>query len=154
SWKGTVSSLPKPNATKPVAMTRSAPKFPPCLCSLACAGLTFVVAAAPLKGGARLESAIGEVIQAPEYKSAHWGILVIDLASGETCYELTADRLSAPASVTKLYSTAAALDALGAEYRFQTPVCRRGEVDATGDLKGDLILVASGDLSFGGRTTA
>src|SRR5262249_38509244 len=35
---------------------------------------------------------------------------------------------------------------------FQTPVVRRGEVDKEGTLHGDLILVAQGDLSLGGRT--
>jgi len=116
--------------------------------------LTLVLVAAPLVASDRLDSEIGAVIHAAEYKQAHWGILVVDLASGQTVYELNADRLFAPASVTKLFSTAAALDALGADYRFQTPIYRRGEVDASGVLKGDLILVASGDLSMGGRTTS
>ncbi len=116
--------------------------------------LVLAVRAAPLAAGERLQSEIGAIIQAPEFKQAHWGILVVDLASGETVCELNADRLFAPASVTKLFSTAAALDALGAYYRFETPVCRRGEIDAKGELNGDLILVASGDLSFGGRTAA
>ena len=40
-----------------------------------------------------------------------------------------------PASVTKLYSTAAAMTDLGADHRFQTPVVRRGEVDAEGTLQ-------------------
>ena len=42
--------------------------------------------------------------------------------------------------MTKLFSTAAALDTLGADYCFQTPIYRRGDVDASGVLKGDLIL--------------
>ena len=116
--------------------------------------LALHVFAAPLAAGERMEREIAEVIQAPEFKQAHWGILVIDLANGEAVYELHADRLFAPASVTKLFSTAAALDAFGAEFRFETPVVRRGEVDSAGVLQGDLLLVASGDLSFGGRTTA
>jgi D-alanyl-D-alanine carboxypeptidase/D-alanyl-D-alanine-endopeptidase (penicillin-binding protein 4) len=58
----------------------------------------------------------------------------------------------APASVTKLFTTAAALGDLGADYRFRTPVHRRGEVESDGTLRGDLILVASGDLCLGGRT--
>lgn len=116
--------------------------------------LALVVAVAPAAAGERLESEIGGVIYAPEYKQAHWGILVVDLASGDTVFELNADRLFAPASVTKLYSTAAALDGLGADFCFETPLFRRGEVDSEGQLKGDLILVASGDLSLGGRTVA
>jgi D-alanyl-D-alanine carboxypeptidase/D-alanyl-D-alanine-endopeptidase (penicillin-binding protein 4) len=43
------------------------------------------------------------------------------------------------------------LHALGPDYRFETPVYSRGTVDA-GHLHGDLILVASGDLTLGGRT--
>ncbi len=59
----------------------------------------------------------------------------------------------APASTTKLYSVAAAMDELGADYRFETPIYRRGEVDAEGHLQGDLILVASGDLTLGAAPT-
>jgi len=99
-----------------------------------------------------LPSGIRSVIDAPRYKQSHWGILVSDLQSGETVYELNADRLFGPASTTKLFSTAAALDALGADYRFTTPIYRRGSVGAKGELRGDLILVASGDLTLGGRT--
>ncbi len=102
----------------------------------------------------RISGAIEAVIQAPSYKQAHWGILVVDLATGQIVYEQNAEQLFAPASVTKLFSTAAVLDAIGADYHFETPIYRRGDVDAAGELKGDLILVASGDLSLGGRTTA
>src|SRR5215510_6703798 len=116
--------------------------------------LALLIPAVSLAGGERLQSQIAEITQASEFKQAHWGILVVDLAGGDAVYELSPDHLFAPASVTKLFSTAAALDALGAEFRFETPVFRRGEVDAAGALNGDLILVASGDLTLGGRTKA
>jgi D-alanyl-D-alanine carboxypeptidase/D-alanyl-D-alanine-endopeptidase (penicillin-binding protein 4) len=116
--------------------------------------LLVVTTAIPVSAGDQLPAEIGKVIGTAEFKTAHWGILVVDLASGQPVFELNPDHIFAPASVTKLYSTAAALDALGADYRFETPVLRRGEVDAAGILKGDLILVASGDPSLGGRTTA
>lgn len=93
---------------------------------------------------------LAAVINGPDYANAHWGILVADLASGKTLHELNADKLFAPASVTKLYTVAAALDALGADHRFETPVYRRGDPDRDGDL----ILVASGDLTLGGRSDA
>jgi serine-type D-Ala-D-Ala carboxypeptidase/endopeptidase (penicillin-binding protein 4) len=99
-----------------------------------------------------LEDRIGDVLKTPGYQDAHWGLLVVDPASGRTLYERNADQLFCPASVTKLFSTAAAMIDLGADHRFQTPVVRRGEVDPDGTLKGDLILVAQGDLSLGGRT--
>jgi D-alanyl-D-alanine carboxypeptidase/D-alanyl-D-alanine-endopeptidase (penicillin-binding protein 4) len=114
--------------------------------------LLAIPAAANDNSATKLQTEIEAVINGPDYKHAHWGILVVDLESGKVIYELNADKLFAPASVTKLYSVATALDALGADHRFQTPVYRRGEVSEAGHLQGDLVLVASGDLSMGGRT--
>jgi len=88
----------------------------------------------------------------PEFPQASWGILIVDLDTGATLYELNPDKLFVPASTTKLFTVAAALDVLGPDYRFRTPVVARGEIGADGVLKGDLILVASGDLTMGGRT--
>jgi D-alanyl-D-alanine carboxypeptidase/D-alanyl-D-alanine-endopeptidase (penicillin-binding protein 4) len=109
----------------------------------------------PLRAGAAddLAAKIEAITNGPNYKEARWGILVVDAESGKTLYERDADRLFTPASVTKLYSCAAALAAIGAEHRFETPVYRRGQVE-DGRLRGDLILVAKGDLTLGGRTTA
>jgi serine-type D-Ala-D-Ala carboxypeptidase/endopeptidase (penicillin-binding protein 4) len=100
----------------------------------------------------RLSPEIRQVIDDPQFKHAHWGILVADRSTGEVLAEREADKVFAPASTTKLYSVATALDALGADYRFETPVYRRGTVKSEGILDGDLILVAVGDLSMGGRS--
>jgi D-alanyl-D-alanine carboxypeptidase/D-alanyl-D-alanine-endopeptidase (penicillin-binding protein 4) len=86
------------------------------------------------------------------FEFGHWGVLVVDRETGRTLYERDADLLFAPASVTKLFSTAAALIELGPNYRFRTPLFRRGQVDAMGTLHGDVILVAQGDMAMGGRT--
>jgi D-alanyl-D-alanine carboxypeptidase/D-alanyl-D-alanine-endopeptidase (penicillin-binding protein 4) len=108
--------------------------------------------ATPTRGAEPLESRVEQVLRTPGYQSAHWGLLVVDGKSGKTVFERNADQLFCPASVTKLFSTSAALLDLGAEYRFQTPVVRKGEVGDDGTLRGDLILVAQGDLCLGGRT--
>lgn len=79
-------------------------------------------------------------------------MLVVDRKTGEPVYQRNADQLFCPASITKLFTAAAALTELGADHRFVTPVLRRGKVNADGTLSGDLILVAKGDLSLGGRT--
>jgi D-alanyl-D-alanine carboxypeptidase/D-alanyl-D-alanine-endopeptidase (penicillin-binding protein 4) len=92
------------------------------------------------------------VTTAAEYRHSHWGILVVDSKDGSVVFEQNADLLFLPASVTKCFSTAAALAEFGPDYRWITPLRRRGEVDAKGVLRGDLILVCSGDLSLGGRT--
>ncbi len=100
-----------------------------------------------------LQDRIAELQQAPAYRHARWGILVVDARSGAPLYAQNAEQLFAPASATKLYTCAAALAVLGADFRFQTPVHRRGEV-VEGRLQGDLILVAQGDPTLGGRTSA
>lgn len=111
---------------------------------LAC-GFTSRVAAEDL--AARLAA----FTTAAPYEQAQWGLLFVDRESGEIVYEQNAGKLFAPASVTKLYSVATALDAFGAEHRFQTPLYLRGNLGPQGELIGDLILVASGDLNLGGR---
>ncbi|MGD9646647.1 MAG: D-alanyl-D-alanine carboxypeptidase/D-alanyl-D-alanine-endopeptidase [Pirellulales bacterium] len=100
-----------------------------------------------------LPAAIEQAINAPRFKHAHWGLMVVDLATGQVLLAWNSDKLFAPASTTKLYTVAAALDALGADYRFETPIYARGIRSLDNGLHGDLILVASGDLSMGGRTT-
>lgn len=100
-----------------------------------------------------LATALRTVMDKPQYKHAHWGMLLVEEPSGKVVYEQNADKLFAPASTTKLYSVATALDAFGADHRFKTPLVRRGEVNEQGELAGDLILICSGDFSMGGRTT-
>ncbi len=101
-----------------------------------------------------LSRRVETVLATQGFQNGHWGVLVADRKSGQVVYARNADELFAPASVTKLFSTAAALIELGPGYRFQTPLVRRGEVDPKGVLQGDLILVAQGDLCMGGRTGA
>ena len=101
----------------------------------------------------RVPPKVREVMDSAKYKQAHWGLLAVDLKTGEVRHERNSEKLFAPASVTKCFSVACALDAFGADHRFETPIVRRGEVNSDGVLTGDLILIASGDLTFGGRTT-
>ncbi len=98
-----------------------------------------------------LASRISAVISTEEYRIASWGIAVADLTTGEIIYELNAEKLFVPGSVTKLFSGAAALATFGSEHRFVTPLHRRGEIRGEGILDGDLILRASGDPDLSGR---
>ena len=110
-----------------------------------------LAAGTPGRAGDGLAAKIDALVTAPEYKHARWGLLVVDAQTGETLYARNPDTLFSPASVTKLFSCGAAWVDLGAGHKFETPVYRRGELD-DGRLRGDLILVASGDLTLGGRT--
>jgi D-alanyl-D-alanine carboxypeptidase/D-alanyl-D-alanine-endopeptidase (penicillin-binding protein 4) len=114
--------------------------------------VTFLLPLASVRAADSLEARVDAVLGAPGFANGQWGVLVVDARTGTSLCERNADRLFCPASVTKLFSTAAAWVDLGPDYRFRTPVRRLGEVDSAGVLHGDLILVASGDLSLGGRT--
>lgn len=124
-------------------------------CRLSLVGIVLVIASASVQAQTQtdkpLAAHIEEIIRRPEFKQAHWGLLVVDSKTGDVVYEHNPDQLFIPASTTKIYSCAAALMALGSNYRFETPVYRRGEAKE-GRLAGDLILVGSGDPTLGGRT--
>src|SRR5205085_9999245 len=60
-------------------------------------------------------------------------------------------KLFVPASTTKTLTEGTILAKLGADYRFHTRVYRTGSIDKHGALKGDLILVASGDPNLSNR---
>jgi D-alanyl-D-alanine carboxypeptidase/D-alanyl-D-alanine-endopeptidase (penicillin-binding protein 4) len=119
--------------------------------------LTLALVLAPLAQACAaediLDARLKDIICRPEYKHSRWGLLAVDADSGKPVYEHHADELFAPASVTKLFTCAAALVTFGPDHRFRTPVYRRGEL-VEGTLKGDLILVATGDPTLGGRTDA
>jgi D-alanyl-D-alanine carboxypeptidase/D-alanyl-D-alanine-endopeptidase (penicillin-binding protein 4) len=117
----------------------------------ACLFVTLCLLPSSLRADDPLAGKIKAVLDRPDYRGARWGILVVDAATGKSVCEHNADLLFAPASVTKLYSCAAALAELGADHRFETPVYQRGVLDK-GQLKGDLVLRASGDFTLGGRT--
>src|ERR687897_1183963 len=103
--------------------------------------------------GDPLPAEITAIIEQPRYSLARWGIYVADRETGEAVYDLGGGERFLAASTTKLFPGAAALAAYGPDYRFETPVYRTGAVGADGTLAGDLILVASGDPTMGGRTT-
>lgn len=79
---------------------------------------------------------------------AWWGIMVVEVNSGDTLFARNAARSFMPASVTKLFTTAAALDQLGPDYRYVTRFYADGI--QTGDtLAGNLLVRGAGDPSTG-----
>lgn len=76
---------------------------------------------------------------------------VYDLDSHRVLYARNAGVLMVPASTTKLLTVGTSLALLGPGFRWATPVYRDGPVDAKGVLRGNLILVASGDPNLSQR---
>jgi D-alanyl-D-alanine carboxypeptidase/D-alanyl-D-alanine-endopeptidase (penicillin-binding protein 4) len=75
-------------------------------------------------------------------------VLVVDAETGERLYARNERMRLIPASTMKVVSTAAALSALGAEYRYRTPVRLEGTL-LGGLFLGDVTVEASGDPSLG-----
>ena len=99
---------------------------------------------------AQLERAIDDVLDAEPLANGWWGVMVVDVETGEVLYRRHAERSFVPASNTKLYTTAAALDQLGPGYRYRTEVFIDGPV-VDGVLEGNVIVRGSGDPAIGGR---
>lgn len=99
----------------------------------------------------RLAREITAILEQPPLDRAHWGIDVVDLATGKTLYSQNAEQLFLPASNTKLFTTAAALAIAGPEYRFRTTVEAEGRIDGHGRLLGDLAIIGRGDPNISGR---
>ncbi|HET6930910.1 MAG TPA: D-alanyl-D-alanine carboxypeptidase/D-alanyl-D-alanine-endopeptidase [Candidatus Acidoferrum sp.] len=103
------------------------------------------------QGPESLDARIQKVMARPEFARSNFGVEFYDLETGKVVYALNADKLFVPASTTKLLTEGAVLAKLGADYRFHTNVYRTGPIDKKGTLKGNLILVASGDPNLSNR---
>jgi D-alanyl-D-alanine carboxypeptidase/D-alanyl-D-alanine-endopeptidase (penicillin-binding protein 4) len=110
---------------------------------------TPTTAPAPSTSSSRvaLRQFIDSLIDVPEFRSTHWGVLVVDPGRGETLYSRNADKLFMPASNQKLLTGSTALTQLGPEYRWSTTVFARG-ARRDGELAGDLIVRGNGDPSM------
>ena len=109
-------------------------------------------AAQPTQTRWGLAAEIDRVLDGRAFDDAYWGALVVDLDTGETLYDRNGARRFIPASNMKLLTTAAVLDALGPDWRYETRLYADGEVH-NGTLEGPLVVRGSGDPTFGGRYT-
>jgi D-alanyl-D-alanine carboxypeptidase len=100
---------------------------------------------------ARIPADIQAVFNKPAYKNAIWGLRIVDLGTGKEVMDLEPHCNFYIGSVRKIFSVGGLLNQVGPGKRYNTPVYRRGELTG-GVLQGDLVLVASGDLTMGGRT--
>jgi serine-type D-Ala-D-Ala carboxypeptidase/endopeptidase (penicillin-binding protein 4) len=102
--------------------------------------------------GREIERAIGE----SRFAFARWGIFAVSLRDGRVIYARDADKTFTPASNMKVYTTAIALDLLGADHRWRTSVYSDSEPDKGGTIKGNITLYGRGapDLASRARRDA
>jgi D-alanyl-D-alanine carboxypeptidase/D-alanyl-D-alanine-endopeptidase (penicillin-binding protein 4) len=87
----------------------------------------------------------------PAVRSAFWGIEAVDLDTGKTVFSRDASSLFTPASNTKLFTAALALDRLGPDFHFRTRVLSAEAPDREGVVRGPLFLVGGGDPNLSAR---
>lgn len=116
--------------------------------------LLLALAAGPARAQTAAAPALGEaleaVLDAPELADAFWGALVVNLATGDTLFARNEGKHFIPASNQKILTTAAALDALGPDFRYTTSLYLDGPVRG-GTLEGHLVVRGSGDPTIGDR---
>jgi PBP4 family serine-type D-alanyl-D-alanine carboxypeptidase len=95
--------------------------------------------------------AVQQIISEPRFRHVSFGIEIYSLDDQKPLFMLNSQKLFTPGSTTKLLTEGTALQLLGPDYRFHTFIYRTGEIDSEGTLKGDLVLVASGDPNLSNR---
>ncbi|MEM9051064.1 MAG: D-alanyl-D-alanine carboxypeptidase/D-alanyl-D-alanine-endopeptidase [Bacteroidota bacterium] len=96
-------------------------------------------------------TAIGQIEQLvsdKELSGSSISAILVDVITGEELESYQKETLLCPASVWKLATTSAALEVLGADFRFSTPLVYSGKIE-DGILHGDLIIIGSGDPTLG-----
>ena len=97
-----------------------------------------------------ISRAISQLVSVPEYDNAIWAVKIIDLNTSETLYSQNEHISLMPASNAKLYTTAAVLDRLSPNFRFETDLYTNGIVE-DGVLHGNVFIRGSGDPSLSVR---
>ncbi len=104
-------------------------------------------ARAPRPAVAAFRALADSLLEHPMFRSAHWGVLVVDPLAGDTLLSRNAGKLFMPASNQKLLTGATALAQLGADFTFETRVLG-GAYPIHGILTGDLAVIGDGDPSY------
>jgi serine-type D-Ala-D-Ala carboxypeptidase/endopeptidase (penicillin-binding protein 4) len=84
-------------------------------------------------------------------KNASVGICFKDLTSNKVIISENLNKSLTPASTMKLFTTYAALNILGSDFRFKTRLQYDGYLDEAGNLHGNVYISGGGDPTFGSR---
>jgi D-alanyl-D-alanine carboxypeptidase/D-alanyl-D-alanine-endopeptidase (penicillin-binding protein 4) len=99
---------------------------------------------------AELQARIVALLDQPKFAAARWGVRIVT-PEGKVIFERDADKSFMPASNMKLYTSAAALDIFGPDFKIRTSVYATKPVGKDGVLKGDLIFYGRGDPNLSPR---
>jgi D-alanyl-D-alanine carboxypeptidase/D-alanyl-D-alanine-endopeptidase (penicillin-binding protein 4) len=95
----------------------------------------------------RLEAHVSQA----KFSAAIWGVKIVSADTGKVVFEHNSQKLMSPASNSKLYTVALALDRLGPDYRIKTSLLSEAIPNRWGTLHGDLVVYGRGDPTINGR---
>src|SRR5215471_7324500 len=95
-----------------------------------------------------LRSDIESIIGQADFARAQWGVKVVSLATDKVLYAHNPEKYFSPASNTKLFTAALALNNLGPDYKIETSLYADRDPDTNGTLDSDLIIYGRGDPDF------
>jgi D-alanyl-D-alanine carboxypeptidase/D-alanyl-D-alanine-endopeptidase (penicillin-binding protein 4) len=100
--------------------------------------------APPTTNDLGLAREIDRILNETESGQGRFGVFVMSATNARVLYARNSDQLFTPASNMKVYTTAVALDLLGADYRWRTSVYANKQPDANGTIDADLTLYGRG----------
>ena len=101
-----------------------------------------------------LRKDLSAIFDAPQFERSFWSVLICPVSrqvGGETLFSMNPAKLVMPGSNMKILTLAAAAEALGWDYRFETRVVTTAPLES-GVLMGDLVIVGGGDPSISERS--
>lgn len=96
----------------------------------------------------KIENAVKRLLADSSMKHAILGLYVLNSKTNEILYDQNGETGLAPASCQKIFSSIAAMDLLGHDYRFKTELGYEGTIK-DGELNGNLFFIGYGDPTLG-----
>ncbi len=100
---------------------------------------------------ATLEQRLNALLRRGPVRRSEIGVVVTRIGDAAPLVALNPGKLLVLASTTKVFTTAAALDRLGPDYKFRTRLYRDAEIGEDGVLPGHLVVTGGGDPGLSGR---
>lgn len=98
-----------------------------------------------------IQDAIEDFASHTELKNAAISFAAYDVEGDSLIAAYNDNMALPPASTVKLFTTATAFETLGNDYKPQTRLYFRGEIDSSGVLRGDIIIRGGGDPTIGSK---
>lgn len=100
------------------------------------------------KAEIKLASAVKQLEADTQMKHALFSLYVVDSKTGKVIFDKNSQVGLAPASCMKVFTSAAAMELLGKDYRYKTSLGYNGKMEGN-TLNGDLFIIPSGDPTLG-----